>query len=82
MELINKMETNFFVLSVSNRTRGNRCKLKEGKFRSGASRKSFSQSAMRLWHCRELWCPGGAPGCGWALGSLSWGAASAWQGCG
>jgi len=39
---------------------------------------------MRPWHCPERWCaiPGGAPGCGWALGSLSWGAVSTWQGWG
>ena len=39
-------------------------------------------SAVRPWHCPGLWCPipGGAPDHGWALGSLSWGAASPWRG--
>jgi len=38
----------------------------------------LSQSFLVWRCCPELWCPipGGAPGRGWALGSLSWGAAS------
>ena len=44
---------------------------------------NFAMRAVRRRHCcPELWVPipAGAQGRGWALGSLSWGAASPWQG--
>ena len=57
--------------------RGNGFKLKQGRVRLYIRRKSFPQRAVMPRHCcPELWVPisGGAPGHGWALGSLSWGA--------
>ena len=60
-----------FTQCDNGRTRGNRFKLKEGRFRLGVRRKFHTQRAVRQWHgCPELWVPipGGAQGHGWGPG--------------
>ena len=66
-----------FTQCDNGRTRGNRFKLKEGRFRLGVRKKFSTQRAVRHWHScpEELWCPisGGIQGqVGWGPGQLSW----------
>ena len=46
---------------------GNGCRLEEGKFRSDVRKKSFTQRAVRCWHCSQS---GGCPSLGVPEGTV------------